>query len=295
MDPESLTIKTYDHRIDIGYQTLRRVAEKREHGIKVLVAIGGFEDSFSDKYGRLLSNVNARRKFIESVVEFIKKHNFDGLELDLEFPTCWQNHCDPYKKQEKQHFVQLVKELSQAFKPNGWLLSSVVSSNQRIIDSAYDVTNLAQHLDWFSLMTYDYHTSSDKKTGHAAPLYSADNLSIDNTVKYFIKKGAPSRKLVLGIKSTGQSFTLENPEHNGLYAPTKGPGLAGPIASIPGELAHYEICKKIKENGWTAVYDVDAKVGSFAYKNNQWVSYDDVNNIRAKGEYIREMNLGGGK
>lgn len=84
LDPESLTIKTYEHRVDIGYQTLRRVADKREHGIKVLIAIGGFEDSFSDKYGRLLSNGNNRRKFIESVVEFIKRHNFDGLELDFE-------------------------------------------------------------------------------------------------------------------------------------------------------------------------------------------------------------------
>lgn len=188
----------------------------------------------------------------------------------------------------------MVKELSEAFKPNGWLLSSVVSSNQRIIDSAYDIPNLSQHLDWFALETYTYHTSADKKTGHAAPLYAADNLSIDHTVRYFIQKGAPSRKLVMGIKSTGQSFTLENSEQHGLYAPSRGPGLAGPIANIPGELAHYEICKKIKNEGWTTVNDVDAKVGSYAYKNNQWVSYDDVHNIRAKADYIREMNLGGG-
>lgn len=63
---------------------MRRIAENRAHGIKVLVAIGGFEDSFSEKYGRLLSNANARRQFTESVVEFIKRYNFDGLELDLE-------------------------------------------------------------------------------------------------------------------------------------------------------------------------------------------------------------------
>lgn len=84
LDPESLTIKSYEYRIDIGYQSLRRIAENRKHGIKVLVAIGGFEDSFSNKYGRLLSNADARRKFIESIVKFIKEHNFDGLELDLE-------------------------------------------------------------------------------------------------------------------------------------------------------------------------------------------------------------------
>lgn len=186
--------------------------------------------------------------------------------------------------------------MSEAFKPNGWLLSSIVSSNQKIIDSAYDVPQLSKYLDWFSLMTYDYHDSSDLQTGHAAPLYAADNsLSIDNSVQYFIQEGAPSRKIVLGIKSTGQSFTLRNPERHGLNAPVSGPGLAGPIANIPGSLAYYEICEKTKQNGWTkVVHDSDSNVGTYAYKNNQWVSYDDVNNIRAKAEYIRKMNLGGG-
>lgn len=188
----------------------------------------------------------------------------------------------------------MVKELSEAFKPNGWLLSSTVSSNQEIIESAYDVPQLSKYLDWFSLMTYDYHTSSDLKTGHATPLYAHDNLSIDNTVKYFIQQGAPSRKLVLGIKSTGQSFTLKKPENHEEHAPVSGPGLAGPIANIPGSLAYYEICEKVKNNGWTVVHDQDGKTGSYAYKNNQWVSYDDVNNIRAKANYIRENGLGGG-
>lgn len=84
LDPESMKMKSYEYRIDFGYQSLRRIAENRQHGIKALVAVGGFEDSFSDKYGRLLSNANNRRTFVESVVEFIRKNNFDGLELDLE-------------------------------------------------------------------------------------------------------------------------------------------------------------------------------------------------------------------
>lgn len=150
---------------------------------------------------------------------------------------------------------------------------------------------LSKYLDWFSLMTYDYHTSSDLKTGHAAPIHATDDLSIDNTVKYLIQEGAPSRKLVLGIKSTGRTHTLRKLENHGLDAPVSGPGLAGPIANIPGSLAFYEICAK---DGWTVVHDQDGKVGTYAYKKNQWISYDDVANVRAKAEYIRKMNLGGG-
>lgn len=59
-------------------------------GKKVLIAIGGWNDSAGDKYSRLVNNPAARRRFTNHVVEFIEKHNFDGLDLDWEYPKCWQ-------------------------------------------------------------------------------------------------------------------------------------------------------------------------------------------------------------
>ena len=35
-------------------------------------------------------------------------------------------------------------------------------------------------------------------------------------------------------------------------------------------------------------------MGPYAYRDNQWVGYDDVGSIRRKSQYIRDMNLGGG-
>ena len=56
----------------------------------MLIAIGGWNDSEGDKYSRLTRNKHSRDKFNNIVVEFIKKHNFDGLDLDWEYPSCWQ-------------------------------------------------------------------------------------------------------------------------------------------------------------------------------------------------------------
>ena len=62
----------------------------RKKGIQVLIALGGWNDSEGDKYSRLVRDPGARRRFIDHALEFVQKYNFTGLDLDWEYPTCWQ-------------------------------------------------------------------------------------------------------------------------------------------------------------------------------------------------------------
>lgn len=68
---------------DIDDQFYRRVTDFRQNGVKVLIALGGLSDSVGDKYDRLLSDANASRKFIASVMSFIHEHHFDGLDIEV--------------------------------------------------------------------------------------------------------------------------------------------------------------------------------------------------------------------
>ena len=54
------------------------------------MAIGGWNDSAGDKYSRLVNSPSARLRFIENVIQFIEKYGFQGLDLDWEYPVCWQ-------------------------------------------------------------------------------------------------------------------------------------------------------------------------------------------------------------
>jgi chitinase len=58
--------------------------------MKVSLALGGWNDSAGDKYSRLVNNPEARKKFVQQAIEFIEKYGFDGLDLDWEYPVCWQ-------------------------------------------------------------------------------------------------------------------------------------------------------------------------------------------------------------
>ena len=138
---------------------------------KVLLAIGGWNDSRGEKYSKMVSDPEARMKFTEHVVEFIKDNNFDGLDLDWEYPKCWQVNCEKGPDSDKENFALWVAELKEAFKPHGLILTAAVSPSKQVIDNAYDVPALSKHLDLVSVMTYDYHGQWDKKTGHVAPMY----------------------------------------------------------------------------------------------------------------------------
>lgn len=220
LDGSTLTIKSHDSWADKDNNFYSRVTALRKKGIRVVIGIGGWNDSLGDKYSRLVLDANARYNFITNVIEFIEEHNFEGLDLDWEYPVCWQVECHKGKPSEKQGFVDLVKELSDEFKPRGWLLSTAVSPSKMVIDLAYDIPQLSRYLDFISVMTYDYHGQWDRKTGHVAPLHyypgdTWDYFNANFTINYWIQQGANSRKIIMGVPLYGQSFTLSSPHNNG--------------------------------------------------------------------------------
>ncbi|KAL3269272.1 hypothetical protein HHI36_008350 [Cryptolaemus montrouzieri] len=299
LDYENLIIKAHDSWADFDNKFYERVTAYKAKGIKVSLAIGGWNDSQGDKYSRLVNNPQARARFIRHVLEFLKQHNFDGLDLDWEYPKCWQVECKKGPDSDKPAFAAWVKELKDAFRPEGLLLSAAVSPSKLVVDAGYDVPSIGRDLDWVAVMTYDFHGQWDKKTGHVAPLYyhPEDDVTYFNanySINYWIEKGIPRRKIIMGMPLYGQSFQLSNEHENGLNAMAPGPGQAGEFTRANGFLAYYEICYNIKNRGWTVVQDPLKRMGPYAYKGNQWVSFDDAEMIRIKSEYIRKMNLGGG-
>lgn len=213
---DELTIKTHDSWADIDNKFYERVVEFKNKGVKVTLAIGGWNDSAGDKYSRLVRNPAARARFIKHVVEFLEKYGFEGLDLDWEYPVCWQVDCKKGNPDEKRHFAAFVKELSAAFKPRGLLLSSAVSPSKTVIDAGYDVPSLAKYFDWIAVMCYDYHGQWDKKTGHVAPLYyhPEDEVDYFNTVSLFIYFFLISKIIETIYQRNTQCVTGSNSVHH---------------------------------------------------------------------------------
>lgn len=55
----------------------------------------------------------------------------------------------------------------------------------------------------------------------------------------------------------------------------------------------FQICERIKVQGWRVTRDPGGRIGPYASLNDQWVSFDDDFMTRHKAEYVRAMGLGG--
>ena len=85
------------------------MAKKANPNVKVLLSLGGWTDSGSDKYSRLVSDSNAIANFAKKAVQKLAEHDFDGLSLEWQYPVCWQADCSKGNPSEKQGFVALSK------------------------------------------------------------------------------------------------------------------------------------------------------------------------------------------
>ncbi|XP_071539685.1 chitinase-3-like protein 1 [Panulirus ornatus] len=270
--------------------------KQKNKDLITLLAVGGWNEG-SAKYSNMAKSAANRKIFIDSSVELLKAHNFDGLDMDWEYPT--QRGGAP---EDKANFVILLRELKEALHANGMILTAAVSAGKATIDAAYDIPGVAEHLDLMNLMAYDLHGAWDDYTHHQSGLYAhpmdtGDNvyLNQDFAVNYWIDGGMPSTKITLGVPLYGRCWSLSSEAEHGYYAPATQPGRPGPYTNTPGFMGYNEICVKIKEEGWTVVVEPGCNEPYAYYMpyGRIWCSYDDHDSVAIKAAYAKEKNLAG--
>ncbi|KAB0790753.1 hypothetical protein PPYR_15658 [Photinus pyralis] len=295
---EKFEIAAFDPWLDLsknetggGLDAYARFNKLKKSGVKTIVAIGGWNEG-SEKYSLMASTAASRMEFARSVLKFLQKHGFDGIDIDWEFPSTRGG-----QPQDQSTFSKLLSALSTTIRPHGFSLSVAVSANPRTVETGYDVPTISSLVDFISIMSYDYHGAFDDITGHNAPLFGRPDdedktFNVNYGVRFWLAKGAPASKLVMGFPLYGRAITLKD-GNNGVGAAVRGPGEPGKYSGEPGAIYYREICEMTKnDKDWDIRWD-STSIVPYMTKGDQWITYDNTASLKYKAIYAQKLGLAG--
>ncbi|MGI5500661.1 glycosyl hydrolase family 18 protein [Lentzea sp. CA-135723] len=155
-------------------QTL--VSRGHAAGVKVSIAIGGWNDGNDSAFEQLAGNAGSRTTFVNSLVNLVNQYNLDGVDMDWEYP-------DP--GQSANNYTAMMRQLGTELHNRGKLLTAAVVSEGGTANGVQpEVFGI---VDWLNIMAYD------GGSPHANYDWSI------NSVNFWKGRGLPASKAVLGV------------------------------------------------------------------------------------------------
>ncbi len=219
------------------------ISQAHARGVKIMVSIGGGSAS-GDKaliarYDALMSELK-RAAFAKKLADYCVSHRLDGLDVDIEGPAI------------KADYGPFVHTLAQVFKPRGLLLTAALSQGY---GGDKVPTATFSDFDWVNVMAYDGsgYWNPDAPGQHSSLAIAKDSAA------YFIGRGLPINKTVLGVPFYGYGFGKAFRKRDYPYKDV--------LASFPGA----EQTDQVGETIW----------------------YNGVPTIKAKTQYALDTGLAG--
>lgn len=297
-----------------NFNQLRELKAKHP-GLKVMISLGGW--SWSTHFSDAARTAASRKALVSSCIDLYIKGNlpvdgarggdgaaaglFDGIDLDWEWPGSAGDTDTVYRPEDKRNFTALVHEFRtqlDAYAKNSrkgkarathYELSAFVPTAPAKIDAGFDVPRIMRDFDFVNLQGYDFHVSGETTTAQQSALYAKGDFSVDQTVRDWTRRGAPARKLVMGMPFYGQGWTGVTGGGDGLGQPATAPAPATYAAGYED----YKALKKLADSGQYTVHRDTRNGHAWLFDGTTLWTYDDPQVLRAKTSYIRDRGLGG--
>lgn len=261
-----------------GVNFMDKVTELRNHGIRVVLSIGGWKDNSEEwePYKNAAASEASRKQVANAILKILQEHHLDGVDMDWEYPTS----------SDKTNFTLFMKEIRDTLKAynKDYLVTAAIPAGTWI-NYNYNLKELNNVLDYFNIMSYDLDDGS--KTSHMCALnnstYAATSASA--SVDYLTKNGVSKSKIIIGAAFYGRIFYDVKSTNNGL----------GQSYSSKNSISFTDISSNyLNKSNVKRYYDSTAHAYYLYDSANQvFISYDDPDAIKDKCNYVIENDLAG--
>lgn len=275
--------------------------------LKTIISVGGW--TWSNRFSDVAATSATREVFANSAVDFLRKYNFDGVDLDWEYPVSGGLDGNSKRPEDKQNYTLLLSKIREKLDAAGAVdgkeyLLTIASGASPTYAANTELANIASIVDWINIMTYDFNGAWQKISAHNAPLNAdpaaasagvpdSNTFNVAAGAQGHLNAGVPAAKLVLGVPFYGRGWDGCAQANNGQYQTCSGGSSIGTWEA--GSFDFYDLeANYINKNGYTRYWNDTAKV-PFLYNasNKRFISYDDAESIGHKTAYIKSKGLGG--
>uniref|UniRef100_A0A1I8P921 GH18 domain-containing protein n=1 Tax=Stomoxys calcitrans TaxID=35570 RepID=A0A1I8P921_STOCA len=272
--------------------------------LKLIAVLGGPDIIFNRLYRFQIGSPETRMALINSTLDFLLQHKFDGLDLYFK-----------YGKQQISFVRDAVHEFKMGFEGQHLEVGVTVYGRISYAHHMYDVQYIGQSADFINVMAYNYtgegwtYTIGDdhvRKSAsrridkdwitYDAPLYGRDDNNVKASIDYWLDNGAPPSKINLGVAFVGINVQIEQSLALETRVKSIGSGLRGFYTWETGHMAYIELCRiqqRLQQLKNGTVETNSMHKSTIMQYRNYWWSYESPMSLEAKMDYLAEKNLGG--
>jgi len=158
-----------------------------EKNIKIYISVGGVCDGhiiLSNVFEKISNNDICLERFIKNVLQVVDDYNFDGVDLDWEYP--WINYKEKFEK-----MISMFREkLDERIKGFTIAIHRAIEGEPKFNRLESITDSVIGNVDWINIMTYD----DTNEENHSSIEMAKKSLKYWNETRK-----VPKEKLLIGI------------------------------------------------------------------------------------------------
>lgn len=257
------------------WKTTSLIDSAKVNGCKIFFSVSNFGSKNNSVF---LKNSKAQNTLIDSLSRLLALRSADGINIDFEGVS----------KKNKKRFTKFIIKISKKLKqdnPNYMVSLCLYAKDWNDI---FDIDVINAHIDFYTLMGYDYYGSFSSTTGPVTPFKKSEKFGkgLENSINYYLKKGVHPKSLIVGLPYYGAEWYTTSED----------------IGSTVKRFKSHPSYKSIREIYIDSLkipiqYDVQSASSYMVIKdsNNTYrqLFFEEVKSLSIKYDWIKNHKIGG--